>query len=64
MDNFFDDDYDVINDISTIKYNNNKIKVICKATDSSYNTQPETKDYIWNIRGINNNSWHIVEVFL
>jgi sulfite oxidase len=64
VDNFFDDDYDVINDISTIRYNNNKIKVICKATDSSYNTQPKIKDYIWNIRGINNNSWHMVEVFL
>jgi sulfite oxidase len=39
-----------------------KLKIICKATDSSYNTQPEKKEQVWNVRGINNNSWHSVEI--
>jgi len=39
-----------------------KLKIICKATDNSYNSQPEKKEHIWNLRGINNNSWHRVEV--
>ena len=59
----FDDDFDVINDISTFKIDN-KINIKCKATDISYNTQPENKDYCWNIRGINNNYIHNIEVFL
>ena len=32
--------------------------IVCKATDQSYNVQPETCKHIWNIRGLNNNSWH------
>jgi sulfite oxidase len=39
-----------------------KLKIICKAADSSYNTQPEKKEQVWNVRGINNNSWHSVEI--
>ena len=38
------------------------ITVICKATDASYNVQPDTVDGIWNLRGINNNAWHRVKV--
>ena len=30
----------------------------CKATDASYNVQPEKLEQAWNIRGLNNNSWH------
>lgn len=41
---------------------NKKLKIVCKATDNSYNSQPEKKEHVWNIRGINNNSWHVVEV--
>jgi sulfite oxidase len=33
-------------------------EVICKATDASYNVQPDSIRGIWNLRGINNNSWH------
>eukprot|EP00041_Stephanoeca_diplocostata_P011064 m.179828 g.179828 ORF g.179828 m.179828 type:complete len:564 (+) comp18398_c0_seq9:310-2001(+) len=33
------------------------IELCCKATDSSYNVQPEYPDAIWNVRGLNNNSW-------
>lgn len=38
-----------------------KLKVICKAIDSSLNIQPEKIEYAWNIRGLNNNSWHRIE---
>ena len=37
---------------------NSKMELYCKATDSSYNVQPEKLEYAWNIRGLNNNSWH------
>ena len=40
---------------------NDKMKIICKATDSSYNTQPERSDLAWNVRGLNNNSWHKID---
>ena len=33
---------------------------IVKAIDESYNSQPEDPKYIWNVRGILNNSWHRV----
>ncbi len=47
--------------VSDKKFNKNKeIQIVCKATDSSYNTQPERKELAWNIRGLNNNSWHRV----
>lgn len=35
-----------------------EVKVICKATDASYNVQPDSLKGIWNLRGINNNAWH------
>jgi sulfite oxidase len=34
------------------------INIMCKATDIGYNIQPKTIDDTWNIRGLNNNSWH------
>jgi sulfite oxidase len=36
---------------------NKKTVVYCKATDESYNIQPQNLDYVWNIRGLINNSW-------
>ena len=36
--------------------------MICKATDSSYNTQPETFGPIWNLRGVLGNAWHRIHV--
>lgn len=38
------------------------ITVLCRATDTSYNTQPERPEHIWNLRGLNCNSWHRVTV--
>jgi len=39
-----------------------QITVLCKATDSSYNTQPERPEPIWNLRGLNCNCWHQINV--
>eukprot|EP00927_Polykrikos_kofoidii_P065494 TRINITY_DN61245_c0_g1_i1.p1 TRINITY_DN61245_c0_g1~~TRINITY_DN61245_c0_g1_i1.p1 ORF type:complete len:653 (+),score=104.92 TRINITY_DN61245_c0_g1_i1:90-2048(+) len=37
-------------------------EIMCRATDSSYNAQPERPEPIWNLRGLNCNCWHRVEV--
>ena len=39
-----------------------KMEIVCKAQDSSCNTQPETVAPIWNLRGVLNNAWHRIEV--
>ncbi|KAL3990175.1 Oxidoreductase molybdopterin binding domain family protein [Acanthocheilonema viteae] len=39
-----------------------KLDLVCKATDRSYNTQPDTSRGIWNIRGLLNNAWHHVPI--
>jgi sulfite oxidase len=39
-----------------------KIELLCKAVDSSYNQQPEKAESLWNLRGILNNSWHRINV--
>ena len=38
------------------------IELMCRATDSSYNVQSERSASIWNLRGLNNNSFHSVEL--
>jgi len=35
-----------------------KMDVVCKAVDSSCNTQPENVGPVWNLRGVLNNAWH------
>lgn len=40
------------------------IKIVCVATDSNENTQPESAKSLWNLRGLLNNSWHSVNVTL
>nr|CDQ06452.1 Bm8055 [Brugia malayi] len=49
---------------STIKIPDDvkQLDLVCKATDRSYNTQPDTARGIWNIRGLLNNAWHHVPV--
>lgn len=37
-------------------------ELICKAVDEAHNTQPDSVQGIWNLRGINNNAWHRVRV--
>jgi sulfite oxidase len=39
-----------------------EVELCCKATDASYNVQPERPESIWNARGLNNTSWHRVKV--
>jgi sulfite oxidase len=36
------------------------LTLVCKAVDSSYNSQPETWAPIWNLRGCLSNAWHRV----
>jgi len=44
-------------DVSSLK-EGDAVNITCKATDASYNAQPENAAPIWNLRGLNNNSWH------
>jgi len=39
-----------------------EIQILCRATDSSYSTQPERAAPIWNLRGLNCNCWHRITV--
>jgi len=39
-----------------------KMNIMCRAVDSSCNTQPDTVAPVWNLRGCLNNSWHNVEL--
>lgn len=34
------------------------LRLMSKATDASYNVQPERLEHVWNLRGINNNACH------
>lgn len=40
------------------------LDIICVATDSAQNTQPEGFKTIWNARGLMNNAWHRIHVDL
>lgn len=39
-----------------------KLKLWVKGVDSSYNTQPETFQHIWNLRGVLGNAYHRITV--
>lgn len=39
-----------------------KVELVCKAVDSSYNTQPDSTRGVWNLRGVVNNAWHRVQI--
>lgn len=39
-----------------------KLDIVCKAVDSSYNVQPDTVAPIWNLRGVLSNAWHRISV--
>ena len=41
-----------------------ELELCCRATDASYNVQPERPEVVWNKRGLNNTSWHRVHVKL
>lgn len=44
------------------KNHNGKMNILCKAVDSSCNTQPDTVAPVWNLRGCLNNAWHRVSI--
>ncbi|KAI3630133.1 hypothetical protein MIR68_011568 [Amoeboaphelidium protococcarum] len=39
-----------------------ELQLVCKAVDSSYNSQPETSNGIYNKRGVLNNSWNRINI--
>ncbi|KAH3825782.1 sulfite oxidase-like [Dreissena polymorpha] len=39
-----------------------KVELVCKASDSQYNVQPDSVEGVWNLRGCLNNAWHRVHV--
>eukprot|EP00877_Chromochloris_zofingiensis_P011811 jgi/Chrzof1/6884/Cz02g02030.t1 len=39
-----------------------EVELCCKATDDSYNTQPDHMGAIWNLRGVGNNAWHNIKI--
>ncbi|KAL3276451.1 hypothetical protein HHI36_011832 [Cryptolaemus montrouzieri] len=39
-----------------------ELEIWAKAVDSSYNTQPESFENIWNLRGVLNNAYHRIKV--
>nr|XP_027195241.1 probable sulfite oxidase, mitochondrial isoform X2 [Dermatophagoides pteronyssinus] len=45
-------------------FQGNQIQIICRAFDSSHNTQPSKSEEIWNFRGLLNNSWHRVNIII
>lgn len=34
------------------------VELSCKGVDMAFNTQPESSDGMWNVRGLANNSWY------
>ena len=54
------DKYLPLNSHSTTVPTGQKVTIISKATDASYNVQPDSVDGVWNLRGINNNAWQRV----
>ena len=52
---FWECDFDIPDDAV-----GQKLTIISKATDASYNVQPDSVDGVWNLRGINNNAWQRV----
>ena len=39
-----------------------ELEIVCKAVDSSYQSQPETYGPIYNVRGVLSNAWHRVKI--
>lgn len=48
----------------TLPKDKTALNIICVATDSAHNTQPEGYKAIWNARGLMNNAWHRIHVDL
>lgn len=48
--------------ITVPKEHDGKMRVCVKAIDSSYNTQPDNPEAIWNVRGLLMNAWHCIQL--
>lgn len=49
-------------DVPVPKGHKGPLTIVAKATDESYNTQPERADAVWNLRGVVCNTWPKVTV--
>ena len=49
-------------DLPIPKQHNGQMEIVCRAVDSSLNSQPEDVSSVWNFRGLGNNAWHHVKV--
>jgi sulfite oxidase len=49
-------------DIDQDNTNDRTVELCVKAIDEAYNSQPDSIDPIWNIRGLLNNAWHRVQI--
>lgn len=49
-------------DLPIPKQHNGQMEIVCRAVDSSLNSQPEGISSVWNFRGLGNNAWHHVKV--
>ncbi|XP_003740501.1 sulfite oxidase [Galendromus occidentalis] len=47
-----------------VKPGQKEVELVSKAVDASYNSQPDTVEPLWNLRGVLNNSWSRVKVTL
>ncbi|CAH1155048.1 unnamed protein product [Phaedon cochleariae] len=47
-----------------VENNAKSVEIWAKAVDSCYNTQPESFENIWNLRGVLSNAYHRVRVYL
>jgi len=43
---------------ATVRDDGMSVELSCKGVDMAFNTQPESSDGLWNVRGLANNSWY------
>lgn len=47
-----------------VEENSKQVEIWAKAVDSAYNTQPESFENIWNLRGVLSNAYHRIKVII
>lgn len=45
-----------------LKQGEGTMQILCRCFDSSYNSQPERPETVWNVRGVVNNAWHKIKI--
>lgn len=51
-------------DVPIPRDHNGEIEIVCKAVDTSLNSQPDTVGSVWNFRGLGSNAWHHIKLKL